>query len=273
MAMSRRTFLGGALATGALASAGAAGLTPALAASDVPLFGTNKVNWTAFTRSVSGVRGKRFTAAGVPRSFPRPRGVSQVIHNFNPDPHRVMSGSLDRALIAYAKTIPAWGIVCPLLEGERPNLHHTAAEVTGTIDHCYKIIKEHAPHSRVVQTVTCYSLIARKRAFGSYLSHRVDAIYMDAYQEDPGRTLANFVKPCADAIRSATGKPLGIAECNSWVESERPSWFSGLWALAMRDRYQVFYPFFTAPGYGPPVQWESRDSKTIDVLRKIAAEA
>ncbi|MGD0685924.1 MAG: hypothetical protein ABSA03_12505 [Streptosporangiaceae bacterium] len=273
MAISRRTFLGGALAAGALASTGVAGLTSAQAASRSPLFGTDDVNWAAFTRAVSGVRGRRFTAHGVPRSFPRPGGVSQIIQNFNPDPEQVIRGSLDRALVAYAKTIPNGGIVCPLLEGERANLHHTAAEVTGAIDHCYKIIKEHAPGCRVVQTLTCYSLISRKGAFDSYLSHQVDAIYMDAYQHDTRRTVANFVKPCADAIRSATGKPLGIAECNSWMESERPSWFSGLWALALSDRYEVFYPFFTAPGDGPPVQWVSHDDRTIGVLRMIAAEA
>ena len=43
MAISRRTFLGGALAAGALASTGVAGLTSAQAASRSPLFGTDDV--------------------------------------------------------------------------------------------------------------------------------------------------------------------------------------------------------------------------------------
>lgn len=272
MIVSRRSFLGGALSAGALASAGLPGLRPAQAVSKVPLFGTDDVNWAAFTQAIRSVQGRRYTVNGVPRSFPRPGGVSQVIQNFNPNPDQVISGSLDGALAAYAKTIPAGGIVCPLLEGERANEHHTAAQVTGAIDHCCKIIKAHSPDCRVVQTVTCYSLISRKGAFDSYLSHEVDAIYMDAYQHDTGKTLANFVEPCANAIRSATGRPLGIAECNSWVVSQRPSWFSGLWSLAKSGGYQVFYPFFTPPGYGPPVQWEAGDSKTISVLRSIAAE-
>ncbi len=273
MVVSRRGFLGGAAAVGALAAAGQPWAPAAQAASKAPLFGTDDINWDAFTRSVAGVHGRRYTGNGVPRSFPRPGGVSQVIQNFNPSISDVLSGKLDAALAAYARTIPAGGVVCPLLEGERTNLGHTAAQVTGTIDHCYKIIKAYSPSCKVVQTVTCYSLVSRKGGFDSYLSHEVDAIYMDAYHgTSSGRTVANFVQPCASAIRSATGKPLGIAECNSWVVSGRPGWFSDTWALAKGAGYQIYYPFFTPPGYGGPVQWEAGDTKTISVLRSIAAQ-
>jgi hypothetical protein len=158
------------------------------------------------------------------------------------------------------------------MEGERGNFGLSAKTFLTGFSRAYDTLKAANPKIKVVQTVTCYSMISRKGAFPSYLSSKADAIYMDTYQTDPHHTVANFIEPCLKVIQQHTGKPSGMCEGNSTIVANRPGWFTDLWDLAKASHFEVFYPFFFAPG-GGAYAWLPGDTKTISVLRSIATQA
>lgn len=273
----------GLAAVGGIVAASVPGLIQSASAATnagakTPVFGINDLDWGVVSAALGGgVRGKRlssFGPNGVPRNWPRVESsVRLVVDSFNPDIAKVLSGELDEQIVKFAAKIPAGQTVSVWHEGERENLGHTAKEITGVQERCYRLLKQGSPKCRVVQIITCYSLISRKSSFGSFLAPMVDGIYLDGYQRDSSITVSGMIGKCADAVRSVVGHkmPLGLAETNSWVPSLRPAWFKDAWSLAKDEGYEVFFPFFAQAGNpGRVVNWAPHDTSTIRELRSIA---
>jgi hypothetical protein len=261
----------GLAALGGIAGAQLLRANPATASTvSVPVFGVDSQAFAVINSALGGhIPGERcYSPEGVPAAWPRvPGSVRLVVASIRPNIQKVLSGGYDSQLRAYAAKIPAGQIVCVWNEGERHNLGYTAKEISAVQAHCYPILKEGSPHCKVVQVITTYSLLTRGKSLGSYLSPHVDAIYMDSYQLDAGKTVEEDIGATANAIHAAVGsKPLGIAEVNSQVLGSRANWFKAAWALAKANDYEIFMPFFNSSA---TYRWLPHDAATISALREM----
>lgn len=281
----RRRFLqaaaAGAIATipvGAVAgSASAAAPRIRHPRATTPVCGTNReAPWatvSSATGGLAGYRGYNTAATGIPTSWPGPgsapipAGATLSAISIKPDIDAVLSGSLDDALTAFARLVPAGAMITCWAEGERANEEHTASQIVGLHEHVYPIFKAASPNCLYGQTVTTYS--ATNGRLTSFVVPGLDYYGLDCYPvSDTDTPAANLGAAVSQIEAAGASGPWAIMELNS-QPGNRADWFNSAWAWAKSVNALTFLTYWGADPYA----WDPSDTETIDALTAINTES
>ena len=255
------------------------------AAATRPACGADRAGglWPAIstaTGGLAGYRGYDSPAQGVPSSWPGPgagpvpEAASLPVISIRPDIDQVLSGSLDQALKAFASLVPAGAMVTCWHEGEAARNNFTTGQVLGLHARCYPIFKAAAPSCRYGQIIGSYTATRASGHYplGRWMAPGLDFYGLDGYQATRSHTAASVFGAAAEQIRGALGTvQLTVTECNSAIQSSRPSWFNETWSWAQANNCLTYFTYWDAVGSGTAYEWLPGDSATISALAAINA--
>jgi hypothetical protein len=267
------------------------------------LLGSNHGSFSTVEAAVgtlTAFRGYNFPTDGIPASYPGtnagpiPAGVTTPIISFYPpqidsgeyyDVLGLLAGTYDTQLAAYFSsiTVPDGGtvyITC-FSEGEsnvyaspeaKPWRNGTAAQYVDMQQHIQEVFNANAPPGAVYCEI-----------FSSYTSNPSSSSYplsqwvapnmpygIDGYQGSSSDTIANTFGTSLTQIESVQSNPqILIPETNSYLEADRPTWFTDVDVWALANNAPVMCTFWGSSPYA----WVAGDAATINVLKGILGGA
>lgn len=229
-------------------------------------------------RSWRGYNTPDITSTGIPTAWPGgqagtwPSTVIMPVVSIKPSLTAYSNGSLDAALLAFAKTIPAGVMISCWHEGERANENNSAATITGLHEWAYPIIKQGSPNCLYGQIYTTYS--TRSSRVTNWTCPGLDFYGLDGYSVGSTDTADVNLGTCATQILAAEPNArFAVTETNSDIQSQRPSWFTTAWSWAQQNECIVFQSFWNAVAPDTTLNWIPSDTATINVLKSITSQS